>query len=72
MVPKPTSDARIPTTAVPTLATALPFRLASRRSHAMDLRIPAAESEPRPEDVRFLEDQLYLYNVEKTGFDNGR
>src|SRR5215831_12651342 len=33
---------------------------------------PPAESEPRPEDVRFLEDQLYLYNVEKTGFDDGR
>ena len=38
----------------------------------MDLPIPPAESEPRPEDVRFLEDQLYLYNVEKTGFDDGR
>jgi GNAT superfamily N-acetyltransferase len=38
----------------------------------MDLPIPAAESEPRPEDVRFLEDQLYLYNVEQTGFDNGQ
>jgi len=38
----------------------------------LDLPIPPAESEPRPEDVRFLEDQLYLYNVEKTGFDDGR
>src|SRR5215471_4181782 len=54
------------------LATAGLFRLASRRRHVMDLPIPTAESEPRPEDVRFLEDQLYLYNVEQTGFDNGQ
>ena len=38
----------------------------------MDLPIPPAESQPRPEDVRFLEDQLYEYNVEKTGFDDGQ
>src|SRR5262249_26863657 len=58
--------------AVPALATAGLFRLASRRSHAMDLPIPPVESQPRPEDVRFLPDQLYLYNVEKTGFDDGQ
>ncbi|HTY76644.1 MAG TPA: GNAT family N-acetyltransferase [Candidatus Bathyarchaeia archaeon] len=38
----------------------------------LPLSIPAAESEPRPEDVRFLDDRLYEYNVEKTGFDNGQ
>ena len=38
----------------------------------MDLPIPPAESQPRPEDVRFLDDRLYEYNVEKTGFDDGQ
>ncbi len=38
----------------------------------MELPIPQFESEPRPEDVRFLEDQLYSYNVEQTGLNDGR
>jgi GNAT superfamily N-acetyltransferase len=38
----------------------------------MDLPFPQFESEPAPADVRFLEDQLYAYNVEQTGVDDGR
>jgi GNAT superfamily N-acetyltransferase len=38
----------------------------------MDLPIPPFESAPKPEDVRFLEDQLYAYNVEQTRVDDGR
>jgi GNAT superfamily N-acetyltransferase len=38
----------------------------------MDLPVPQFENEPKPEDVRFLEDQLYAYNVEQTGVDDGR
>ena len=37
-----------------------------------DLSIPRFETDPKPEDVRFLEDQLYLYNVERTGLDDGK
>ena len=29
------------------------------------------ETEPRPEDVRVLEDSLYRFNVEATGIDDG-
>src|ERR1700730_16868877 len=46
------------------------LRLAFR--NVMDLPIPRFESEPRPEDVRFLEDQLYNYNVEQTGLNDGQ
>ena len=38
----------------------------------MDLTVPPFESAPKPEDIRFLEDQLYAYNVEQTGVDDGR
>ena len=38
----------------------------------MDLPVPPFESAPKPEDIRFLEDQLYAYNVEQTGVDDGR
>jgi GNAT superfamily N-acetyltransferase len=38
----------------------------------MDLTVPPFESAPNPEDIRFLEDQLYAYNVEQTGVDDGR
>ncbi len=38
----------------------------------MDLPIPRFESEPKPEDIRFLEDQLYAYNVEQTGLNDGQ
>lgn len=31
-----------------------------------------AEVEPSPGDIRFLEDRLYAYNVEQTGFADGR
>jgi GNAT superfamily N-acetyltransferase len=31
-----------------------------------------AETKPSFEDVRFLEDRLYEYNVEQTGVDNGQ
>jgi GNAT superfamily N-acetyltransferase len=37
-----------------------------------DLPIPPFESEPKLEDVRFLEDQLYDYNVERTGLGDGK
>jgi len=37
-----------------------------------DLPIPPFETDPRPEDIRFLEDQLYHYNVERTGLDDGK
>jgi GNAT superfamily N-acetyltransferase len=37
-----------------------------------DLPIPPFESEPKPEDVRFLEDQLYDYNVERSGLSDGK
>mgnify|MGYP003395804877 CR=1 FL=1 len=30
------------------------------------------EVEPAPKDIRFLEDRLYDYNVEQTGFDDGK
>src|SRR5262249_56884652 len=43
-----------------------------RRSKTRDFTVSHAESQPRPEDARFLADQLYLYNVEKTGFDDGQ
>ena len=32
----------------------------------------AIEDEPRPQDVRALEDGLYSYNVQRTGRDDGR
>ena len=38
----------------------------------MDLPVLQFESEPKLEDIRFLEDQLYAYNVEQTGVDDGR
>ena len=38
----------------------------------MDLPIPRVESEPRPEDIRFLEDRLYDDNVERTGLSDGQ
>lgn len=38
----------------------------------MDLPIPRVEVEPRPEDIRFLEDRLYDYNVERTGLNDGQ
>lgn len=38
----------------------------------MDLPIPRIESEPRPEDIRFLEDRLYDDNVERTGLSDGQ
>ena len=38
----------------------------------MDLPIPRVEIEPRPEDIRFLEDRLYDYNVERTGLSDGQ
>jgi GNAT superfamily N-acetyltransferase len=37
-----------------------------------DLPIPRIETEPTPEDVRFLEDRLYDYNVERTGLNDGQ
>jgi GNAT superfamily N-acetyltransferase len=37
-----------------------------------DLPIPHVEIEPRPEDVRFLEDRLYDDNVERTGLRDGQ
>lgn len=38
----------------------------------MDVEHLTVESEPVLEDVRFLEDRLYDYNVEKTGVDDGQ
>jgi len=38
----------------------------------MNEAIPPVESQPSPEAVRFLEDRLYEYNAEQTGFDDGR
>jgi GNAT superfamily N-acetyltransferase len=38
----------------------------------MDLPIPRVETELKPEDVRFIEDRLYDYNVEQTGLADGR
>ena len=38
----------------------------------MNLPIPPVETQPTPADVRFLEDQLYDYNVEQTGFADGQ
>jgi GNAT superfamily N-acetyltransferase len=38
----------------------------------MDLPSPRIETEPRPEDVRFIEDRLYDYNVEQTGVGDGQ
>jgi GNAT superfamily N-acetyltransferase len=38
----------------------------------MDLPIPPVETELNPEDVRFIEDRLYDYNVEQTGLADGR
>jgi GNAT superfamily N-acetyltransferase len=38
----------------------------------MELPIPDAQSDPRPEDVRFIEDRLYDYNVEQTGRADGQ
>ncbi len=29
------------------------------------------EAQPRPDDVRFLDDQLYRYNASRTGYDDG-
>lgn len=37
-----------------------------------ELPIPRFETDPKPEDVRFIEDQLYIYNVERTGLDDGK
>lgn len=37
-----------------------------------DLPIPRIETEPTPEDVRFLEDRLYDYNVERTRLSDGQ
>lgn len=36
------------------------------------LPLPPFETEPRPEDIRFLEDRLYDYNVERTGLGDGQ
>ena len=30
------------------------------------------ESEPKPEDVRFLEDRIYEFNVQTTGTSDGK
>lgn len=38
----------------------------------MDLQSLQIEVEPAPKDIRFLEDRLYDYNVEQTGFDDGK
>jgi GNAT superfamily N-acetyltransferase len=38
----------------------------------MDLPIPPVDREPHPEAVRFLEDRLYHYNAEQTGFHDGQ
>jgi GNAT superfamily N-acetyltransferase len=38
----------------------------------MDTERFSIEADPTFEDVRFLEDRLYEYNVEKTGADDGQ
>jgi GNAT superfamily N-acetyltransferase len=38
----------------------------------MDTNNLVVETKPAPEDVRFLEDRLYEYNVEQTGVDDGQ
>ena len=38
----------------------------------MDTEHFSIETDPTFEDVRFLEDRLYEYNVEKTGADDGQ
>lgn len=38
----------------------------------MDLENFQTEVEPAPKDIRFLEDRLYDYNVEQTGFGDGK
>jgi GNAT superfamily N-acetyltransferase len=38
----------------------------------MDAEPLTVETEPALEDVRFLEDRLYAYNVEQTGVDDGQ
>ena len=38
----------------------------------MDTESFSIEANPTLEDVRFLEDRLYEYNVEKTGADDGQ
>ena len=38
----------------------------------MDTTHLVVETEPAPEDVRFLEDRLYEYNVEQTGVNDGQ
>jgi len=44
----------------------------NRRIAASDMPKPQIEVEPAPGDIRFLEDRLYDYNVEQTGFDDGK
>lgn len=38
----------------------------------MSFPIPPVEAQPTPADVRFLEDRIYDYNVEQTGFADGQ
>jgi GNAT superfamily N-acetyltransferase len=38
----------------------------------MDTRQLVVESQPHPDDIRFLEDRLYEYNVEQTGVPDGQ
>lgn len=38
----------------------------------MDLRKLTIEVEPSPKDIQFLKDRLYDYNVEQTGFADGK
>ena len=38
----------------------------------MDIGHLTVETDSAFEDIRFLEDQLYAYNVQQTGVDNGQ
>jgi GNAT superfamily N-acetyltransferase len=38
----------------------------------MDTTQLVVESQPHPDDIRFLEDRLYEYNVEQTGVPDGQ
>jgi len=42
------------------------------RIAAEDMQSLQIELEPASKDIRFLEDRLYHYNVEQTGFDDGK
>ena len=44
----------------------------TRRVRAVSAESPRVEDDPRPDDVKWLNDRLYRFNADVTGVDNGR